>query len=121
MTAKVIQQGAAVLITQERYAEIADLPLYYVKNLCSQACEKWRCAKQFDERDLKRFSKKVVRIWYQPSNMANGWDRPRLLDRDDLSDSMATSTAKRGAVSDKTEKASPKGSLFSTDEFEGDD
>lgn len=121
MSDKVIKEGAAVLVTQAKYAELSNLTLQHVKFLCSPTCEKWRCAKRIDERDLKRFSKTKVMIWYQPSNMVSGKDRPRLLEREDPvrldSDSlMRTNSAGRGAVLDTIEKAAQEGRLYMEDD-----
>lgn len=123
MADKVIKEGAAVLVTQAKYAELSNLTLQHVKFLCSPTCEKWRCAKRIDERDLKRFSKTKVMIWYQPSNMVSGKDRPRLLDREDPvrldSDSLIRMDARgRGAVLDEMEKAAQDGRLYLEDEGE---
>lgn len=77
------ENGGAILISQQQYADLVPgLTLQFVKFLCSPTCEKWRCAKQIDERDLKRFSKTKVMIWYRPAHMLHGEDRPRLLDRE---------------------------------------
>lgn len=120
-----IKEGAAVLISQKQYADLVPgLSLQYVKFLCSPTCEKWRCAKRIDERDLKRFSKTKVMIWYQPSNMVSGKDRPRLLEREDPvrldSDSLALkgNAGMRGAVLDEIEKAAFPGRLYVEDEGE---
>jgi hypothetical protein len=75
------QGGKPVLVTQEEYAAITHLPLQYIRYLCSRTCEKWRCASKFDERDLKRFSKTKVLIWYMPRNAATGQDFPRIVER----------------------------------------
>lgn len=124
MNAKIVKEGSAVLISQKQYAELVPgLTLQYVKFLCSPTCEKWRCAKRIDERDLKRFSKNKIMIWYQPSNMVSGKDRPRLLEREDPvrldSDTLARMDAQgRGAVLDGIEKAADGGRLYLEDEGE---
>jgi len=73
--------GKPVLVSPEEYAAITHLPLQYIRHLCSKACEKWRCASRFDERDLKRFSKSKVLIWYMPRNPMTGLDFPRVIER----------------------------------------
>ena len=113
--------GKAVLLSQEQYVDITGLPLHFVKLLCSPTCEKWRCARRFDERDVKRFSKNRVMIWYQSSNMVSGKDRPRLLDRRDpvrLDSSMLTGMdgTARGVVMGEIEKAADEDRLYLEDE-----
>jgi hypothetical protein len=121
---KIAKDGAAVLISQKQYADLVPgLSLQYIKFLCSPTCEKWRCAKRIDERDLKRFSKNKVMIWYQPSNPVSGHDRPRLVDRADPiridADAMARMDAPmRRAVLHEIEKAADRGRLYLEDETE---
>jgi hypothetical protein len=71
------ETGKPVLLTPEQYAAIAELDLQYVKFLCAPTCELWRCPLKIDERDLERFSKTKVRIWYQPADYVTGKGRPR--------------------------------------------
>lgn len=81
-TPRDFQNGKPVLITPEEYAALTPLPLQYIRFLCSKTCEKWRCASRFDERDLKRFSKSKVLIWYMPRNPMTGLDFPRIVERE---------------------------------------
>lgn len=78
---KETQGGKPFLVTPEEYAKITHLPLHYIRHLYSKTCERWRCASRFDERDLKRFSKSRVLIWYMPRNSATGQDFPRIVER----------------------------------------
>lgn len=70
-------------VTPEEYATLTPLGLAYIRHLCSKTCEKWRCASRFDERDLKRFSKSKVLIWYMPRNPITGENYPRTIERPD--------------------------------------
>ncbi len=69
-------------LTPEEYAEprFGNLPLPYVKKLLWPDCDKKHCPKRFDERDLKRFSRKRVMIYFMLPNIS-GVDRPRIVNR----------------------------------------
>lgn len=73
--------GKGRWVTPEEYASITPLSLQYIRFLCSKTCERWRCASRFDERDVKRFSKTKVLIWYMPRNSATGENYPRTVER----------------------------------------
>lgn len=67
-------------LTPEAYAKLKELPVPYVRKLCSQTLPRRACVHKFDERDLERYSAKVVRIIYSPPT-ASGFSRPRLVER----------------------------------------
>lgn len=67
-------------MTPEQYAAAAELDLEYVKRLIWPNVKKKTCPKRIDERDLERFSRTRVRIFYTAPNIA-GVRRPRLVDR----------------------------------------
>ena len=73
--------GRGKWVTPEEYANLTPLGLSYIRHLYSKTCEKWRCGSRFDERDLKRFSKSKVLIWYMPRNPASGENYPRIIER----------------------------------------
>lgn len=66
-------------LTPEQYAKVAELPLEYVKKLIWDVPKK-SCPKKIDERDLERFSRAKVRIYYAAPTVA-GFRRPRLVER----------------------------------------
>ena len=68
-------------VTPEELATLIPVGLTYIRHLYSKSCEKWRCASRFDERDLMRFSKSKVLIWYMPRNPATGEYYPRTVER----------------------------------------
>lgn len=67
-------------MTPEQYAAAAELELEYVKKLIWPNVKKKTCPKRIDERDLERFSRTRIRIFYTAPNIA-GVRRPRLVDR----------------------------------------
>ncbi len=67
-------------LTPEAYAKMKDLPVPYVRKLCSSSLPRRACALKFDERDLERYSQKMVRIIFSPPT-ASGFSRPRLVER----------------------------------------
>jgi hypothetical protein len=67
-------------MTPEQYAAAAELDIGYVKKLIWPNVKKKICPKRIDERDLERFSRTRVRIFYTAPNIA-GVRRPRLVDR----------------------------------------
>lgn len=69
-------------LTPEQYSQPAfgNLDLDYVKKLIWPNCDRKHCPKRFDERDLKRFSRKRVMIYFMLPNIA-GVDRPRIVNR----------------------------------------
>lgn len=69
-------------LTPEQYAlpEFGNLPLQYVRKLVSPGYSRHHCPKVFDERDLKRFSRTRILIYFVRPNIA-GEDRPRLVER----------------------------------------
>ena len=67
-------------LTPEAYAKLKDLPLPYVRKLCSATLPRRACVQKFDERDLERYSAKMVRIIYSAPT-ASGFSRPRLVER----------------------------------------
>jgi hypothetical protein len=92
---KEIKGGKGRWITPEEYATLTPLGLSYIRHLCSKNCEKWRCASRFDERDLKRFSKSKVLIWYMPRNPASGENYPRIVERPEDPPSIIRGSAKK--------------------------
>ena len=58
-----------------------NVPLDYAKKLVSKGCTKKHCPKQFDERDVKRFSRTRIQVYFMKPNIT-GEDRPRLVERD---------------------------------------
>lgn len=67
-------------MTPEQYAAAAELDLSYVKKLIWPNVKPKTCPKRIDERDLERFSRTRIRIFYTAPNIA-GVRRPRLVDR----------------------------------------
>jgi hypothetical protein len=67
-------------MTPEQYAAAAELELEYVKRLIKPSAGTKGCPKRIDERDLERFSRRRVRIFYTAPNIS-GVRRPRLVDR----------------------------------------
>lgn len=80
--------GKGRWVTPEEYASLTPLTLSYIRHLCSKTCEKWRCTSRFDDRDIKRFSKSKVLIWYMPRNPTTGENYPRTVERPDDSSKM---------------------------------
>lgn len=75
--------GKGRWVTPEELTSLMPLKLSYIRHLYSKSCEKWRCASRFDERDVWRFSKSKVLIWYMPRNAVSGEHYPRTVERPD--------------------------------------
>jgi hypothetical protein len=67
-------------LTPEQYAQISNLEPDYVKKLIWPNVNKKTCPKRIDERDLQRFSRTRIRIFYAAPNIS-GFSRPRLVER----------------------------------------
>lgn len=61
--------------------ENGNIPLDYVKKLAWKAGDKKHCPKRFDERDLNRFSRTKIQVYFMKPNIS-GQARPRYVERD---------------------------------------
>ena len=75
--------GKGRWVTAEELTSLLPLKLWYIRRMYSKTCEKWRCACRFDERDLWRFTKSKVLIWFMPRNAVSGEHYPRTVERRD--------------------------------------
>ena len=104
------QGGKGRWVTAEELTSLMPLKLNYIRHLYSKTCEKWRCASRIDERDLWRFSKSKVLIWYMPRNPASGEHYPRTVERPDDPPTLCRARSRKAGQA-KRERADLQGNV----------